>query len=177
MAMPMPAMAPAKCEETGLVRVVRRRPGQRPRAGVVATMLLAAAVAALLAAVPGTATARPIGAMSVSAKPIVFQISRLRSPASVTAGRTFRVRGRVANRSGRRARTHRLTFMLHRGHRSWALRRVQRAKPGRSRRFSVRVRVGRKVPAGRYRLLACVRAWNGPGPRSCRSRAIRGRTS
>jgi len=110
-----------------------------------------------------------------------FRLKSLGStPASVRAGGAFRARGRVANGRGRKAQTGRLTFSL-RTARSTPARRglhlrganVKRTKAGRSRRFSVRVRVRRGIPAGRYFFFACVRRGSGTMKASCRSRRMR----
>ena len=50
---------------------------------------------------------------------------------------------------------------------------VRLTKGGRSRRFSLRLRVPGRVPAGRYVFRACVRQGSGTGAGSCRSRRIR----
>ena len=131
-------------------------------------------------AVPAAAEARA-PADAAKARVAKLQLQRLGStPASIQAGRAFRARGRVANRRGRRAQGGRLTFSLRRTRTTPARRgtrlraaNVKRVKGGRSRRFSVRVRVGRGVPAGRYVLFACVRRGKGAGKASCRTRRMR----
>jgi GH15 family glucan-1,4-alpha-glucosidase len=118
-----------------------------------------------------------------------FRLTRLgAAPRSVRAGARFRVRGRVRNLASRRAGTGRLTFSLRRSRkakRGWYVpatgttgdrnkgRNVRLTKGGRSRRFSLRLRVPGTIPAGRYHLRACVRRGSGTGAGSCRSRRIR----
>ncbi len=118
-----------------------------------------------------------------------FRLRRLgRVPGAARAGARFRVRGRVANQRGRRAGTARLTFSLRRtrrARRGWYLpvsgtsrdrnagQNVRLTKGGRSRRFVVRVRIPRTVPAGRYFFRACVRRGSGTMRASCRSRRMR----
>jgi glycosidase len=110
-----------------------------------------------------------------------FHLRRLgATPARVRAGGAFRVRGRVANRRGRRAETGRLTFSLRRARTTPARRgihlrgaNVRRTKGGRTRRFSVRVRVKSTVRPARYFLFACVRRGSGTMKASCRARRIR----
>ena len=109
-----------------------------------------------------------------------FTLKRLgATPASVQAGRGFRVTGRVANAKRRRAQTGRLTFSLRRSRAATARREqrlggtnVKRTKGGRSRRFSYRLTVPRGTPAGRYFFFACVRRGSGTLRASCKARRI-----
>ena len=88
------------------------------------------------------------------------------------------MRGRVTKLRPRRAGTGRLTFSLRRSRptaRRWRLRvtgtpRVRLTRSTRTRRFSLRLAVPRSVPAGRYRLRACVR--RGRERAGCRSRVL-----
>ena len=134
--------------------------GRRAGFGLVTVVLLAGAVApAAPARVPAEASAQKRLAK--------FTLMRVgATPASVAAGSRFRVRGRVANRRGRRAQTARVTFSLRRA-RSTPARRglrlrganVKRIRGGRSRRFSVRVRVPASArPAATSSSPACVAA-------------------
>jgi len=109
-----------------------------------------------------------------------FTLKRLgATPARVQAGRSFRVRGRVANGKGRRAQTGRLTFSLRNARSSTARREqhlggknVKRTKGGRSRTFSVRLRVPASTRAKRYVFFACVRRGSGTLRGSCKSRRM-----
>src|SRR5215213_2580683 len=131
-------------------------------------VLLGAGMLAM--AVAPAAEARVATEAAVSGRPAKFKLTRLNAPpASVQAGRSFRISGRVANRRGRRAGTGRVTFSLRRaGRGSHRFRvRTRRARldrnegqnirltrGGRSRRFTVRLLVPRYVAAGRYTLRA-----------------------
>jgi glycosidase len=137
-----------------------------------ATVLACATALPAAAAVPAEA--------AVHKGPAKFKLMTLGStPKRVRAGSRFRVRGRVGNARGRRAHTARVTFSLRRNRRTpagrgWHLRgtNIERTKGGRSRSFSVRVRVPRRVRAGRYSFFACVRLGSGWGTASCRSRRM-----
>ena len=126
----------------------------------------AALVATALVTVAAPAAEARVAADAAAAKPRSFGVKSLTAPRSVPAGSTFRVRGTVTKLRPRRAGTGRLTFTLRRSRptaRSWRLRRargtvrVRLTKTRRTRRFSLRLAVPRSVPAGRYRLRACVR--------------------
>ena len=110
-----------------------------------------------------------------------FTLERLGStPATVEAGQSFRVRGRVANARRHRAQTARLTFSLRKTRSSSARRaqrlggtNVKRTKGGRSRSFSVRLRVPAATKPRRYVLFACVRRGSGTLRASCKRRSMR----
>src|SRR5215208_5034162 len=144
--------------------------GEVPVEGAVTTFTLALGFA-------DSPTAAESTALTSLAK---FRLARLgRVPRSVRAGARFRVRGRVTNLAGRRAGTGRLTFSLRRSRkarRGWYVpaagmagdrnkgQNVRLTKGGRSRRFSLRLRVPGTVPAGRYVFRGCVRGAAGRGP-------------
>ncbi len=131
--------------------------------------------AVLVGLVAALAVAPPAGAQT---PPAQFRLASLGStPASVEAGSSFTVRGRVANRRARRAGTGRLTFTLRRtanartGLRlrgAW----VRRTSAGRSRAFAVRVTVPAFTTPGSYFLRACVVRTGSIRGRSCRSAKI-----
>ena len=99
-----------------------------------------------------------------------------KTPAAVPAGASLRARGRVTNLRGRTARSGRVSFSLRRNPRRGgvALRstRIRKTAGGRSRAFSVRLRVPASMPAGRYRFVACARPSGTKQRTSCRSRTI-----
>ena len=138
----------------------------------------AALAAAALVTVAAPAADARVAADAAAAKPKSFGVKSLSAQRSVRAGSTFRVRGTVTKLRPRRAGTGRLTFSLRRTRpaRSWRLRvtgtsRVRLTRSTRTRRFSKRLAVPGSVPAGRYRLRACVRRGNDRA--GCRSRVLR----
>jgi len=139
----------------------------------------AALTAAALVTVAAPAADARVAADAAAAKRSSLGVKSLSAPRSVRAGSTFRVRGRVSKLRLRRARTGRLTFSLRRSRptaRSWRLRvagtpRVRLTRSTRTRRFTLRLAVPGSVPAGRYRLRACVR--RGSDRAGCRSRVLR----
>ena len=145
---------------------------RRTGIGVLCAVLLVCAPSAQ-AATPAEAAAKPRLAK--------FTLERLgATPASIRAGRSFRVRGRVANAKRRRAQTARLTFSLRTARTATARRErrlggknVKRTRGGRSRSFSVRLRVPASTRARRYVFFACVRRGSGTLRGSCKSRRMR----
>jgi glycosidase len=121
-----------------------------------------------------------------SAKPAKVEVRRaklrlasLRSlSASVQAGGSLRVGGRVVNLPRRLTETARLTFSLRARAGATTGRHlrganVRRTRAGRSRSFSLKIVIPAKVPAGRYVLRVCVRRGSGELRGSCRAKSIR----
>jgi len=145
--------------------------------------------AGLVAVAIAPAAEARVAADACHLRPAKFKLTRLSAPpASVQAGSQLRMSGRVANLRGRRSETGRITFSLRRGRPARRVARlraigtqadrskgqnVRLTRGGKSRRFVVRLLVPRTVPAGRYRLRACVRRGSGTNLGSCRSRALR----
>ena len=100
-----------------------------------------------------------------------------KTPAAVPAGASLRARGRVTNLRGRTARGGRVSFSLRRNPRRGGVAlgsaRVRSTAGGRSRAFSVRLRVPASMPSGRYRFVACARPRGAKQRTSCRSQSHR----
>ena len=157
---------------------IRRGPGGTGGSFTMSFAVRAALAAAALVTVAAPAADARVAADAAAAKPKSFGVKSLSAQRSVRAGSTFRVRGSVTKLRPRRAGTGRLTFSLRRTRpaRSWRLRvrgtsRVRLTRSTRTRRFTMRLAVPRSVPAGRYRLRACVRRGNDRA--GCRSRVLR----
>ena len=158
-------------------------PISRCRAVPAGVVLLAWAAAGAPPAAAGV-----IGGAARSAAPKFTLTTLGRTPATVRAGGSFRLSGRVRNGRGREGGTARMTFSLRRtprASRGWYVpaagtssdrnrgQNIRMTKGGHSRRFVVRVHVPSTVPAGRYWFRACVRSGSGAGRGSCKARRMR----
>jgi Zn-dependent M28 family amino/carboxypeptidase len=107
-----------------------------------------------------------------------FRVATLRlSDASVNAGDTIRVSGRVLNRARRRAAPARISFTLRRtraARRGTPLgsKRIRRTRGGRARGYSRRVLIPTATTPGTYYLTACVRRLGARRPDACARRRI-----